>query len=105
MLLDVDEETAWRRAGGRRPLARDRPRFAALLAERAPLYDSLADAVLPTPRARSCGARCRPCGRWPGAPEGTKLVWATAASGEYPVYVGDGLIGSGFRALGGAGTS
>ena len=30
---------------------------------------------------------------------GTKLLWATAASGEYPVYVGDGLIGSGFRAL------
>src|SRR5687768_18467468 len=22
-----------------------------------------------------------------GAPEGTKLVWATAASGDYPVYV------------------
>ena len=46
VLLDVDEETAWRRAGGKRPLARDRSRFAALLAERGPLYDSLADAVL-----------------------------------------------------------
>jgi shikimate kinase/3-dehydroquinate synthase len=33
------------------------------------------------------------------APAGTRLLWATAASGEYPVYVGDGLIGSGFRAL------
>ena len=47
VLLDVDEDTAWRRAGGRRPLARDRSRFAALLADRRPLYDSIADAVLP----------------------------------------------------------
>ena len=47
VLLDVDVETAWRRAGNkRRPLARDRERFVALHAERAPLYDSLADAVL-----------------------------------------------------------
>ena len=46
-MLDVDEPTAWRRAGGkRRPLARDRERFAALHAERAPVYESLADAVL-----------------------------------------------------------
>ena len=47
VLLDVDIETAWRRAGNkRRPLARDRDRFVALHAERRPLYDSLADAVL-----------------------------------------------------------
>ena len=38
---------AWRRAGNkRRPLARDRNRFVALHAQRRPLYDSLADAVL-----------------------------------------------------------
>ena len=47
VLLDVDIETAWRRAGNkRRPLARDRERFMALHAQRTPLYDSLADAVL-----------------------------------------------------------
>ena len=34
VLLDVDTATAWQRAGGRRPLARDRARFAALHAER-----------------------------------------------------------------------
>ena len=41
VLLDVDEETAWRRCGGRRPLARDRARFdrfsAALAAKEADL--------------------------------------------------------------------
>ena len=46
VLLDVDTATAWQRAGGRRPLARDRERFTALHAERRPLYDRLADVVL-----------------------------------------------------------
>ncbi|HET8953359.1 MAG TPA: bifunctional shikimate kinase/3-dehydroquinate synthase [Solirubrobacteraceae bacterium] len=103
VLLDVDEDTAWRRAGGRRPLARDRSRFAALLAERTPLYDSLADAVL-TDSSRETVRRAVPALRaLAHAPAGTRLLWATAASGEYPVYVGEGLIGSGFRALAGDG--
>ena len=33
------------------------------------------------------------CGR---APAGTRLVWAGAESGDYPVFVGAGLIASGF---------
>ena len=43
VLLDVDPAVAWQRAGGRRPLARDRERFEALHAERRPLYDALAE--------------------------------------------------------------
>jgi shikimate kinase / 3-dehydroquinate synthase len=101
VLLDVDEETAWRRAGGRRPLARDRDRFAALLAERAPVYESLADAVL-LDSARDAVRRAVPALRsLADAPAGTRLVWAITASGEYPVYVGDGLLGSGFRPVDG----
>ena len=103
VLLDVDEDTAWRRAGGRRPLARDRSRFAALLADRRPLYDAMADAVLPD-SSRDVVRRAVPALRaLHDAPAGTKLLWATAASGEYPVYVGEGLIGSGFQALEGDG--
>src|SRR5919204_276119 len=30
------------------------------------------------------------------APRGTKLLWATTASGDYPVHVGEGLLASGF---------
>ncbi len=47
--LAVGPEEAWRRVGGAddRPLAQDQAAFAALLEERAPLYESLADAVLP----------------------------------------------------------
>jgi shikimate kinase/3-dehydroquinate synthase len=103
VLLDVDEETAWRRAGGRRPLARDRDRFAALLAERAPVYESLADAVL-LDSARDVVRHAAPAlDALRNSPDGTRLIWATAESGQYPVYVGGGLLGAGFRALDGRG--
>ena len=84
-------------------MARDRARFAALLADRAPLYDSVADVVL-LDSSRDVVRRAVPAMRTlEAAPAGTKLLWATAASGEYPVYVGEGLIGRGFRALEGDG--
>ena len=102
VLLDVDAETAWRRAGGRRPLARDRARFEALLGERSPLYDGVADAVL-LDSARDAVRRAVPALQaLETAPSGTRLVWATAASGEYPVWVGEGLLAAGFRARDGA---
>ncbi len=91
VLLHVDEATAWRRAGGkRRPLARDRERFAALHRERLPMYESLADAILldggaDTIRAASQALR--------DIPAGVKAIWASAGGTQYPVYVGDVLDG------------
>jgi 3-dehydroquinate synthetase/shikimate kinase len=97
VLLDVDIETAWRRAGNkRRPLARDRNRFVALHAERRSLYDSLADAVLldsSRDEVRKAVHALRSLAR---APAGTKLLWAPAASGSYPVHLNEGLVGGGF---------
>ena len=94
VLLDVDGDTAWQRAGGRRPLARDRDRFDALLAERRPLYESLADAVL-TDSSRHAVRHAVPAiDALRKAPAGTRMVWARAASGDYPVYVGDGVLGA-----------
>jgi 3-dehydroquinate synthase len=97
VLLDVDVETAWRRCGTRRrPLAQDRDAFAALHAARTPLYESLADAVL-IDSSRESVRRAVPALRTLArVPAGTKLLWAVSASGSYPVYVGQGLIGSGF---------
>jgi shikimate kinase/3-dehydroquinate synthase len=97
VLLDVDVETAWRRcANKRRPLANDHGAFAALHAQRQPLYESIADAVL-IDSSRDAVRRAMPALRTLArAPEGTKLLWAVAASGSYPVHVGEGLIGSGF---------
>jgi shikimate kinase/3-dehydroquinate synthase len=91
--LDVGSDAAWQRAGGRRPLARDRQRFDELLEARRPLYESIADVVVPATRRESLRA-AMPYIRT--LPADTRLAWADAASGSYPVFVGDGLIGSGF---------
>jgi shikimate kinase/3-dehydroquinate synthase len=93
VLLDVDADTAWQRAGGRRPLARDRQRFDELLAARAPLYERLADAILPTSRRETLRHALPAVQLLATAPAGTKLIWAESASGSYPVFVGEGLLG------------
>jgi shikimate kinase/3-dehydroquinate synthase len=95
--LEVRPEDAWRRASGKgRPLAREPGRFEQLHRDRAPLYEAVADAVFP-PSDRDCLRRALPALLALGdAPAGTRLVWASAASGEYPVYLGRGLIESGF---------
>ncbi len=98
VLLDIDPDTAWERVhatpdGALRPLARDREAFRALHASRGALYEELADAVLVDlpigGAARAVGA----LRALSAAPEGTRLLWARSASGEYPVLIGRGLIG------------
>jgi shikimate kinase/3-dehydroquinate synthase len=67
-LIEVAPEVAWERVhrdGAERPLARDRDAFEALYAQRRGLYDEVADA---------------------------RLLWAESASGDYPVFVGSGLL-------------
>jgi shikimate kinase / 3-dehydroquinate synthase len=102
VLLDVEPQIAWERVdrsqslGGRakeRPLARERGEFLALHADRQALYEDLADAILADPPP---GAVTRAAGALRSladAPPGTRLLWASAASGEYPVLVGRGLLG------------
>jgi shikimate kinase / 3-dehydroquinate synthase len=99
--LDVGVEDAWRRASGKgRPLARDRSRFEQLHAERGALYESVADALLP-PNGRDVARRALPAldalreARADGV-EDIKLIWAEAASGNYPVFFGRGLVAGGF---------
>jgi shikimate kinase/3-dehydroquinate synthase len=116
ILLDIDVDTAWERAckanefarstgieRAERPLARDRELFAALYEVRAELYEELADVTLPavdplmgeddleTPvvavRALSALRSLAV------APRGTRMLWASSASGEYPVLIGHGLFG------------
>jgi shikimate kinase/3-dehydroquinate synthase len=72
-LIEVAPEVAWERVHRdgdpthpERPLARDRDAFEALYAQRCGLYEEVADA---------------------------RLLWAESASGEYPVFVGRGLLG------------
>ncbi|MCW2957901.1 MAG: bifunctional shikimate kinase/3-dehydroquinate synthase [Solirubrobacterales bacterium] len=96
VLVDVDADIAWQRAQGKgRPLARDRDAFQALFAEREPIYLGVADVVLPSGTGMGAARRALDAIlAVPAAPEGTRLLWASAASGEYPVWVGRGLLGS-----------
>jgi shikimate kinase/3-dehydroquinate synthase len=91
--LQVDAAEAWRRiAHSTRPLATSAEDVAELLAVRLPLYEELADAVVPV-GDRDIVERALPAiQELPELPAGTKLLWALSASGEYPIYVGPGLL-------------
>jgi shikimate kinase / 3-dehydroquinate synthase len=95
ILLDVDVNTAWERAAGRgRPLARDPEDFRALYIRRRPLYMAAADAVLPADERGRIDDALPSILALAEAPGGTRLLWATSASGDYPVFVGRGLLGA-----------
>ena len=96
--LEVDAPTAWERVAGKRPLARDRERFEALLAERTPIYEKLADAIVPG-RAEVVERALPSLAAMRALPAGTRMAWATSAGGDYPAFVGRGLLGSGFWPL------
>src|SRR6185312_11620455 len=99
--LQVDASEAWRRiAHSDRPLASSAESVGALLATRLPLYEELADAVVPM-GDRNIVRRALPMVRkLADLPAGTKMLWATAPGGEYPVLVGRGLIDCGWWPLG-----
>src|SRR5947209_9307971 len=92
--LDVDPETAWRRAQATaRPLARSRPEFERRYAERLPLYASLADVIVPSERSQAMHSVLEAL---EALPVGTRVLWAASDSGDYPVYIAHGLLGGGF---------
>ena len=91
--LDVSADDAWDRIDGTgRPLARDRDEFERLHAERAPLYANLADAIVPG-RREVVRAALPGLAALREAPAGTRMLWASSAGGDYPVFVGRDLLG------------
>jgi shikimate kinase/3-dehydroquinate synthase len=95
VLLEIDAAEAWRRIEGtERPLATSEADVERLLAERLPLYEALADAVVPT-ADEGVVARALPAiGALAEMPEGARLLWASSASGDYPVVVGANVLAS-----------
>ena len=91
--LDVEVDDAWKRvgkAGGTRPLANDPARFEQLHGQRRPIYEQLADVIVPGSHSDAVG---RVLAATEGLPDdGTRVIWATTPSGDYPVYVGHGLL-------------
>jgi shikimate kinase / 3-dehydroquinate synthase len=87
--LDADLETCWRRVeySTTRPLARDREGFAERFERRRPLYESVARVILPA------ATTVRPAlSTLRALPDGARMIWATAAGGEYPVVVGRDVL-------------
>ncbi|MDW5594681.1 bifunctional shikimate kinase/3-dehydroquinate synthase [Conexibacter stalactiti] len=95
VLLDVDVNTAWERAAGRgRPLARDPQEFRDLYIRRRPMYMAAADVVIPADRRDRIDDALPSILALHDAPHGTRLLWATSTSGDYPVFVGRDLLGA-----------
>jgi shikimate kinase/3-dehydroquinate synthase len=94
IMLDVEVDVAWERIGaGRsiaRPLARDPQAFERLHAERRPVYEALADVIVPASRVDRLSQVLETLDGL-GAKE-ARVLWATTGSGDYPVYIGRGLV-------------
>ena len=91
--VDVDPDTAWARVqGSGRPLASDHATFARLYAEREPMYATVADVTVPAERSEQMAAVLSALG---DLPAGDRVLWAASASGDYPAYIGRGLLTAG----------
>ena len=88
--MDIDADGAWARVEGTgRPLAQERAAFESLHAERESLYASLADVTVPAGRSAGMAPVLEAL---VGVPEGARVLWASSASGDYPAYIGKGLL-------------
>jgi shikimate kinase/3-dehydroquinate synthase len=91
--LEIAESAAWRRVSrSDRPLAKDEDAFSRLFAERRPLYEGVADAILPAIATRVWDRALGPVQMLKSLPAGTRMLWAASSNGDYPVFVGRGLL-------------
>ncbi len=92
VLLEIDAAEAWRRIEGtERPLATSEEDVERLLDERLPLYEELADAVVPMADVDVIERALPAIQALAEMPEGTRMLWASSASGDYPIVVGSGI--------------
>jgi shikimate kinase/3-dehydroquinate synthase len=98
--LQISAEEAWRRiARSDRPLAKSAEDVARLLEVRLPLYEGLADAVVPMGHRGILERALPSILALAELPDGTRMLWAVSASGEYPILVGRGLLEAGWWPL------
>jgi shikimate kinase/3-dehydroquinate synthase len=88
--IDIDADTAWSRCRDTpRPLAADEARFRALHEAREPAYAAVADAIVPHERSVRMA---EVLAALQGMPAGVTMLWAATPSGDYPAYIGPGLL-------------
>ena len=89
----VEPDTAWERASrnDRRPLAADEETFRELYAQRLPIYEQVARAVLPE-GGREVGSASAPWLDAMRSRPGLRLAWARSQSAQYPAAVGEGAL-------------
>jgi len=93
LFLDISLAGAWERAeGSDRPLAQDRAAFEQLYAERRPLYESVAGAVIVPDGKMTLVRAADALAAFADGPVGVRMTWGSSASGEYPVFVGPGAL-------------
>ena len=97
---EIDAAEAWRRIAGTTAAGDQRSRRRARCwPTRQPLYEELADAVVPWPTAGVVARALPAIQALAELPDGTRLLWASSASGDYPVFVGRGLLETGWWPL------
>ena len=100
VLLEIDAAEAWKRIEGtERPLATSEADVERLLAKRLPLYEELADAVVPMADEGVVARALSAIQALAEMPEGTRLLWATASSADYPIFTGRDLLDAGWWPL------
>ncbi len=88
--VDIDVDTAWARCRGTaRPLATDREAFVRLHRAREPVYAAAADVIVPQERSVRMAEVLTAL---KGLPAGVTVLWAMSESGDYPAYIGSGLL-------------
>lgn len=94
VLLDVPVATAWERAReSDRPLARDRTAFGARYDERQARYEALGAAVIRPDHPDVLVDADAALRTFATARSGTRMTWGRSESGQYPVFVGPGVLG------------
>jgi shikimate kinase/3-dehydroquinate synthase len=92
--LETTDEEAWQRLSaehGERPLAADQQLFAGLHERRRPLYEQLADVIVPASRSRQMRAVIEALEGLAPQPR-AKVLWAATDTRDYPVYIAPGLL-------------
>lgn len=91
--LEVSADDAWARVRkSKRPLARDENAFRALYAERAPVYEDAADAIVANSGSSTLREALPLLRELLQRPSGPRMIWASGKSWGYPSVFDPGVL-------------